>query len=282
MTRRTLLFLLSVTLVWSCSNPKQDEEVARLKEKNAELISNQDGRDSVVGHYVGTLLEIEDQLAQLKQKEQLLRLNSNDPEFRKTKAEQIVDDIELLGKQLQSQRERIYKMNEEMKESDVRIVQLERLSARMARKLNKKEQEVEELKLELKNLNDQMSFLFEEYDKRLLEKDTLKANLHTAYYAYGTFKELKEHQVLTKGGGFIGIGGAQKLKEDFNKDYFTQVDTRELMEVPLNAKKVKLITSHPSDSYEMTGGDKSVEKLKILDVEKFWSVSKYLVIQTEI
>ena len=97
MTRRTLLFLLSLTLVWSCSNPKQDEEVSRLKEKNAELLSNQDGRDSVVGHYVGTLLEIEDQLAQLKQKEQILRLNSNDPEFRKTKAEQIVDDIELLG-----------------------------------------------------------------------------------------------------------------------------------------------------------------------------------------
>ena len=96
-----------------------------------------------------------------------------------------------------------------------------------------------------------------------------------------TSKELIAQGVLTKEGGFIGIGKAEKLKEDFNKNYFTQIDITESMSIPLACKKAKLITTHPSGSYKFDGPEGKIEKLTITNSEEFWSVSKYLVVVVE-
>jgi hypothetical protein len=84
--------------------------------------------------------------------------------------------------------------------------------------------------------------------------------------------------VLTKEGGFIGMGKAEKLKADFNKTYFTQVDVSETTSIPLACKKAKLITVHPTESYKFDGPEGKIEKLIITNTEEFWSTSKYLVI----
>jgi hypothetical protein len=105
--------------------------------------------------------------------------------------------------------------------------------------------------------------------------------LNTAYYAFGTSKELIKNNVLTKEGGFIGLGKTQKVKEDFNKNYFTKVDVTALSEIPLGAKKAKLVTTHPGGSYRIDGADGKAEKLVITNTEDFWSASKYLVVVIE-
>jgi hypothetical protein len=105
--------------------------------------------------------------------------------------------------------------------------------------------------------------------------------LNTAYYAFGTSKELIKNNVLTKEGGFIGMGKTAKMKEDFNKAYFTKVDASTTNEIVLGAKKAKLITTHPSGSYKIEGADGKAEKLVILNSDDFWSASKYLVIVVE-
>ena len=87
--------------------------------------------------------------------------------------------------------------------------------------------------------------------------------------------------VITKKGGFIGIGKTEQLKQDFNTDYFTQVDITETQAIDLFSKKANILTSHPSDSYKLEGDDESVDKLVILDPVRFWSASKYLVVVVE-
>ena len=114
-----------------------------------------------------------------------------------------------------------------------------------------------------------------------VEESTQKTEeLNTAFYAFGTSKELVKQGVLTKEGGFIGIGKAAKLKDDFNKSYFTKVDITKVLSISILAKKAKLITSHPASSYKFVGEGK-VDKLEITDSKEFWSVSKYLVIVVE-
>jgi len=49
----------------------------------------------------------------------------------------------------------------------------------------------------------------------------------------------------------------------------------------LNVKKVKIITSHPSESYQLVEADGKVEKIVIKDTKAFWATSKYLVIVVE-
>ena len=66
----------------------------------------------------------------------------------------------------------------------------------------------------------------------------------------------------------------------FQKEYFTKVDITEMKELPLSAKKAKIITTHPAGSYKLEGENK-VDKLVILNPDEFWSVSKYLVIVVE-
>jgi hypothetical protein len=105
--------------------------------------------------------------------------------------------------------------------------------------------------------------------------------LNTGFFCYGTFKELEEKGVITKKGGFIGIGKTEQLKQDFNTDYFTQIDITERETIDLFSKKANVLTSHPSDSYKLEGDDESVDKLVILDPVRFWSASKYLVVVVE-
>jgi len=100
--------------------------------------------------------------------------------------------------------------------------------------------------------------------------------LNTAFYAVGTSKELRDNGVLTKEGGVAGLGGVNKLNtSDLKKDYFTQIDIMRTQEIPLAAKKAKLVTTHPEGSYKL---DLASGKLVITDANAFWSISKYLVV----
>ncbi len=118
----------------------------------------------------------------------------------------------------------------------------------------------EELKLKNENLN-----------KEILMKNEV-------WYTLGTKKELLAANVIKKEGGFIGIGTVAKLKSNFDKSIFTKADKRELKTIAAPGKKVYLITDHPEDSYTFVGeGDD--RKLEITDQEKFWSVSRYLVLR---
>lgn len=49
--------------------------------------------------------------------------------------------------------------------------------------------------------------------------------LHTAYYCFGTSKELKEQKILSGGGLF---SKSKVLQSGFNKDYFISIDIREV------------------------------------------------------
>ena len=88
--------------------------------------------------------------------------------------------------------------------------------------------------------------------------------------------------MLTKEGGVVGIGSVNKLNtQGLNLEYFKQVDITQVLEVPIGAKKAKLITSHPAGSYKMDVVEGKTEKLTITDPNTFWSVSKYLVVQAD-
>jgi hypothetical protein len=147
-----------------------------------------------------------------------------------------------------------------------------------------KDIEITELKTKLEQMNIKVEILTTSVDSLKTEntnKENVIANkteeLNTAWYVFGTRKELEKNQVITKEGGFIGLGRIEKLKDSFN----TKVDITKLTSIPLNVKKAHLVTNHPSSSYKFDGTDKKVDKLTITNSADFWSASKYLVIVVE-
>jgi len=104
--------------------------------------------------------------------------------------------------------------------------------------------------------------------------------LNTAYYVIGTNRELKDKKIITGEGGFIGIGRTKDIMADLNMNDFVKVDITVVNEIPIMKKKINIITSHPNGSYRLEG-DKTVDKLVIVDAATFWSLSKVLVISAK-
>ncbi|NTU65546.1 MAG: hypothetical protein HGB05_19635, partial [Chloroflexi bacterium] len=70
------------------------------------------------------------------------------------------------------------------------------------------------------------------------------------------------------------------LIQDFADSSFTQVDITEVKSIPVNTKDAKLITEHPSESYEfIREGKDKIASLEIKDPAEFWKISKYAVVE---
>ncbi|MDJ1496479.1 hypothetical protein QNI19_26320 [Cytophagaceae bacterium DM2B3-1] len=106
-------------------------------------------------------------------------------------------------------------------------------------------------------------------DVRIKEEE-----LNTGFVTFGSKQELAQKGVIQSGGKVI-------LSNQLEADDFTPVDIKSTNEVKIGVtKRQKLVTSHPTDSYYFIKTDGSTY-LKIVEQEKFWSVSKYLVVLTE-
>jgi hypothetical protein len=144
--------------------------------------------------------------------------------------------------------------------------------------------ELEALHINVTNLNLQIETITAESAKTIKEKEQAfeeQANvMNTAYWAFGTKKELAEKNVIEKEGGVLGMGKTLALKKDFNRDYFQKIDIREFKQITLNAKKAVLLANHPAGSYHLTG-TKIIEALVIDKPIEFWKTSKYLVVVVE-
>ena len=93
--------------------------------------------------------------------------------------------------------------------------------------------------------------------------------LNTAWYVFGTKKELKGQRILENG---------KVMNGNFNKNYFTKIDIRNTTEIKLYSKSVKLMTAHPSSSYTLVRDANKQYTLRITNPQIFWSTSKYLVV----
>ena len=174
-------------------------------------------------------------------------------------------------------RQLLDKLRNQAKSSAANIAELERTVADLEASMLEKDAEIGTLKEQLASTNSSLATLIEMYRDKEQLAALQRAEMNQAFYAVGTAKELRENGVLTKEGGVIGVGGVNKLNtNDMNTSYFKEIDVTVTKEIPVGAKKARLVSSHPEGSYTLTG-----EKLVIDDVEKFWSVGRYLVIVAE-
>lgn len=105
--------------------------------------------------------------------------------------------------------------------------------------------------------------------------------LQTAYYIVGSLKELKREQIIDEKGGWLGLGKTHGLNNELGKEKFTKINYTQTITIPVNSKKVRILTTHASDSYQLDRQNGTIANIQVNDPEKFWSVSKYLVIVKE-
>jgi len=273
------IIILTNFLVSNCSKGSDDSENS-IKDSIENVSSNLNGKlnekDAAIQELVSSFNEIQENLNTIKEKEKIISKVTSDGDV-KSKEDQIKEDIQSIYDLMAKNKDRIGSLSKKLKNSKLKIDGLEKMIENMQATLNLKDSEIEELKTKIEGLNVELSTLTTNYKAVENESNQKTEIINTAFYAIGTSKELKEKNVITKEGGIIGLGKTTKLSSDFNKEYFTKINIEKTTSINLGAKKIKMLTTHPSNSYKLIG-EKPIEKLEITNTKEFWSASKYLVI----
>jgi hypothetical protein len=76
------------------------------------------------------------------------------------------------------------------------------------------------------------------------------------------------------------LGRTESLVNDITDSLFAQIDITQLKYIPVNSREAKLITEHPTGSYEfIREGDDVIASIEIKDPELFWKISRYAVVE---
>ncbi len=284
---RNIYIIMMVFFVTLGCNQKEKQEIARLNQENQTLTVQAHQKDSAVNEIFQSLNTIEGNLAEIKAKESVISVKSSGkdevtPEVRS----RINDDIKVINDLMSKNKKEIARLNRLLKQSNLKSEEVEKKMAELTQQLGTRDSLIASLKTDLSKMNFSMASLNASLDTMKSEEVQLKSTvsdrtkaINTAYYVAGTKKQLIAENVITKEGGFVGIGRSSKLKPDFNETKFQRVDIRQLNEIPVNSKKIEIVTTHPKSSYEVEKtSDGKVDKIKITDPDKFWSASKYLVV----
>lgn len=274
------LFLAGTALPFSSCSGDKEKEVNPLADSLSKENSNLSGKltekEAALQEFIGAFNEIQENLNEIKDKEKIVTTASSTGDV-KNKQDQIKEDIQAIYDLMAKNKNRINSLSRKLKDSNLKLEGMEKMIENLQNTLNLKDNEIAELKTKIESLHIELANLNTNYQAVEQESAQKTEELNTAYYAIGTSKELKEKNVISKEGGFIGIGKITKVKEDFNREYFTKVNIEQATSINVGSKKVKILTTHPQGSYKLVG-DPVVEKIEITHPRDFWSASKYLVI----
>ncbi len=289
---KKFIWLLTVVctcaFIASCSTKKEKEKeaydpsAATIDSLRQALTQSQNESSDMIE----TLSQIQDGFDQINEAEGIVNVESRQGE--QGNKQRILDNMVLIQNKLKLNRELIANLQQQLRTSNQSNsstrAKLEEMVANFNKQLDEKNKEIEELRAQLaekdikiaeqgeqiNSLNNNVSDLASKNEEKARTMAAQDKELNTAYYVFGTKRELKEQRI---------IQGSSVLKNnDFNKDYFTRIDLRVTKTIKLYSKSAKLMTSHPAGSYSLDKDAQGQYTLRITNPQAFWSVSKYLVI----
>ena len=280
---KKLLYMSSIVLLSACGTEESalitadTSELDALKTENIQLKNQQAKKDSLINAYALYINEIQENLAMITGEQGYVATKREEGELLNISSDiAIQDHIRTISELVAKNDAKIVELKRAVKSSGMEISEFEKMVITLSEDVATKNHEIFMLQQELENIDAAYSELFVALDEKQDVIDKQQEQLNMAWYAIGSAKELKNAEVISREGGLLGIGKTNKLKADFNHDYFTEIDITTTTEVPLGGKNAELLTAHPSGSFTIDNG-----KLTVVDYELFWSVSKYLVVVIE-
>ena len=280
MRRLQCLACLILLVLGSCTERKATPNVASMEQTDSlqRIIAQ---RDNEINDMMGTLNEIQEGLREINEAENRLSVAKNGEGS--SRSVQIKENIRFIANTMAHNRELIKKLQQQLRESRFGGDELRKTIESLTQQLDEKEQQLQKLRAELdskdihiaqldekiSNLNTNVENLKIETQEKSQTIGNQDKQLNTAWFVFGTKKELKEQHILVDG---------KVLQSNFNKSYFTKIDIRVDKEIKLYSKSARVLTMHPSSSYTLARDANNQYVLRICNPQIFWSTSKYLVI----
>ena len=280
MRRLQCLACLILLVLGSCTERKATPNVASMEQTDSlqRIIAQ---RDNEINDMMGTLNEIQEGLREINEAENRLSVAKNGEGS--SRSVQIKENIRFIANTMAHNRELIKKLQQQLRESRFGGDELRKTIESLTQQLDEKEQQLQKLRAELDSKDIHIAQLDEKISNLNTNVENLKTETHeksqtignqdkqlnTAWFVFGTKKELKEQHILVDG---------KVLQSNFNKSYFTKIDIRVDKEIKLYSKSARVLTMHPSSSYTLARDANNQYVLRISNPQIFWSTSKYLVI----
>jgi hypothetical protein len=282
-----LLLVITGIIGYSLYNRDHKLLLSQMEAQKVSFTEKIVSRDSAIGEWITTFADIEKNIALIKEKEHIISINSSNSEVSKDKRQQVVEDIKYINTLLEQNKQKIAFLNSQLNKSGGTIKVLQNRISELEASVKQSEGEISDLKTTLVSKNfeiEQLNVKNTDLQTTIVQKDEKISSqtyeMNKAFYACGTYKELKAKGLLTKEGGFIGLGKTKSLKGNFSDSSFVQIDLSTTTSIPVNAKSAKLISEHPENSYQLIRDkDKKIESIDIKDPALFWKISKYAVVE---
>lgn len=279
---KKLFFMVccAALLMTGCKDGKNAPGLASVQQTDSlnDVIAQ---KDSEINEMMGTLNDIEEGFRLINEAENRVALLKNGEGT--SKKQNLKENIQFIAERMKQNRELIAKLQKQLESSTLKGGQLKKtidnLTAQLEEKdkqllalreeLDKKDIHISELDETIGNLNTNVSNLSADNQQKAETINAQDKQLNTAWYVFGTKKELKGQHILE---------GGKVMNGNFNKNYFTKVDIRNTTEIKLYSKSAKLLTAHPASSYSLTHDASKQYVLRITNPQIFWSTSKCLVV----
>jgi hypothetical protein len=292
MKNHYIIFILFGCFFVSCNlEPKnnvsteQTEKINKLEDENTYLKQVNEEKDIAINNFMGTINEISKNIDLIKQKEDIISLNSLHENMDANTVEQISQDILFITELMDKNRQTIENLNNELANSTIYSEELQNTLNNFNSLITNQEKKIDSLQFQLIKYHS-------DFEQLQIRADSLKQvaivaqeeammhkeELQTAYYVTGYSTELRDKNIIRKKGGMFGIGSVEVLIEDFNKPAFEKINIMDTQSITLNCHSAELLSKHPSYSYKFDGPPNFTYHLVITRPKEFWSTSKYLVI----
>jgi chromosome segregation ATPase len=297
---KNILFIVLAVFVFSCGNVENSKEYKELQARYDSLAAVSTGKSGENAELTRTIEEIEANLDSVAKDQMVIgELNKEGYANQKEKIDAMIAGINSYMEQNKAKMEALEKkakkagkangalqkmiatLKKQITEKETQIVEMQSTIQGLEVKVGELNQTVAAKDQEITTKNEELSKKDNELVERQKTIDNKETELTTGYFAFGTRKELADQGIIKKEGGVLGMGKVVKISEKLDNKQFKKVNIKSLSEIKLGlVKKKKVVSTHPENSYYFTTSGEEVF-LKISDNNKFWSLTKYCVIEID-
>jgi uncharacterized protein (DUF3084 family) len=288
--------LLSALLLASCAWKKDLDKVQAdnkaLTEEKARAQKELSAAGAATAEMQGVLDEVQKNLEDLRVKElKAIKTSISVAQEGKSATAQKRDDlkaeIEDIRKAVRANLDKLATLQKSLKASEAKVTSLERLVGELKKQLEEKEATIaalEEKTKELTKTTEELRGTVKEKEEAVQQREAVIADretqLATAYVLIAPQSALKKAGLVEKKGAVLGLGGNWQRTGHFDENLFKTIDTRTAttFDVAADAKKTRVLSDHPKDSYTLTASGPKASVLTVTDAARFWKGSRYLVV----
>ena len=278
--KKLAIFAVCALAIASCNDGvKQANLAAEAQRDSLNSIIAQ--KESEITDMMTTLSDIEEGFREITEAQSRVTLAKQGEGT--NSAQRIRENMQFIQQAMKQNKELINKLKQQVREGSIKNDQLKKIIDNLTEQMEEKDRQLQALREELDkkdihiaeldervaDLNTNVENLTEETNQKTQTISQQDKEIHTAWFVFGTKKELKEQNILADG---------EVLRSNFNKEYFTKIDIRIDKEIKLYSKSATMLTAHPSSAYTLQRDANKQYVLRITDPQLFWSTSKYLVI----